>query len=41
MAWHQLTYPNFYATLIVHDYFNTNPSKIGLDGNADINTFPL
>ena len=21
MAWHQLTYPNFYATLMVHDYF--------------------
>ena len=21
MAWDQLTYPNFYATLMVHDYF--------------------
>ena len=21
MAWLQLTYPNFYATLMVHDYF--------------------
>ena len=21
MAWHQLTYPNSYATLMVHDYF--------------------
>ena len=41
MAWHQLTYPNFYATLIVLDYFNTNPSKIGLDSKADVNTFSL
>ena len=41
MAWHQLTYPNFYATLIVLDYFNTNPCKIGLDSKADVNTFSL
>ena len=27
MAWHQLTYPNFYATLMVHDYFVLVPQN--------------